>query len=283
MTQKIGVLHPGEMGIFVAATVINSGHEVYWASEGRSSQSLERASKFSLKDTSTLANLCETCSIIIGVCPPHAAEDVANQVLAHSFSGIYLDVNAISPQRVTRIGQKVTESGAAFVDGGIIGLPVWEPGRTWLYLSGERASEASSCFSAGPLETSVIGEAIGKASALKMCYAANTKGTTALLCAILATAESLGVRAELEHQWSRGGSDFVEQTSQRVRRVTEKAWRFVGEMNEISTTFEDAGLPGDFHTGASVIYRRIANFKNAPTTPPLGDVLTALIQNKEPE
>jgi 3-hydroxyisobutyrate dehydrogenase-like beta-hydroxyacid dehydrogenase len=281
--HKIGILHPGQMGISVAASAQNSGHDVYWVSEGRSAQTRERAEKFNLHDAHTLSGLCETCSIIVSVCPPHAAEEVANQALAHSFAGLYLDANAISPQRAIRIGQKVTEAGATFVDGGIIGGPAWEPGRTWLYLSGpgQSAHVVASCFAAGPLETSVIGEAIGKASALKMCFAAYTKGSTALLCAILAAAETLGVRKELERQWSRGGSDFAEQTSQRVRRVTAKAWRFAGEMDEISETFDQAGCPGGFHAAAAVIYRRIAHFKDAPSTPRLEDVLAALVQNAQ--
>ncbi len=208
MKEKIGVIHPGMMGICVAATVQNSGHEVYWASEGRSPQTRERAEKHNLSDAGSLAALCETCSAIISVCPPHAAEEVAEQVLANSFQGVYLDVNAISPQRTIRIGQLMRKAGVDFVDGGIIGFPVWERGQTWLYLSGEKAPETASFFSGGPLETSVLGDEVGKASALKMCYAAYTKGTTALLCGILATAQALGVRGELETQWSRDWTEF---------------------------------------------------------------------------
>ena len=150
--------------------------------------------------------------------------------------------------------------------------------KTWLYLSGEKAQETSTCFSGGPLETAVIGAAVGKASALKMCYAAYTKGTTALLCAILATAEVLGVREELATQWSRDWSNFGEQSGQRVRKVTAKAWRFAGEMAEIAATFREAGLPGEFHAAAEMIYRRIEGFKDTPSTPALGEVLKALIK-----
>jgi len=282
MTKRnIGILHPGNMGISIAASAQNSGLTVYWASEGRSPQTRERAERFGLLDGGTLEHLCEACSVIVSVCPPHAAEEVANQVLAHFFKGLYLDANAISPQRAKRIGRAVVEAGATFVDGGIIGGPAWEPGRTWLYLSGRDAEIAASCFSDGPLETSVIGEETGKASALKMCYAAYTKGTTALLCAILAAAETLGVGEELQHEWSRGGSDSVERATGRVRRVTAKAWRFAGEMEEISSTLSEAGMPGDFHAAAATIYRRIAGFKDAPSTPSLESVLTALIQTGE--
>jgi 3-hydroxyisobutyrate dehydrogenase-like beta-hydroxyacid dehydrogenase len=274
---KIGVIHPGMMGICVASTVQNSGFEVYWASEGRSRQTRERAEKYSLIDAGSLAALCQTCPVIISVCPPHAAEEVAEQVLAHAFQGMYLDVNAIAPQRTVRIGQAMTAAGVEFVDGGIIGFPVWERGKTWLYLSGQKASEAAVFFSGGPLETSVVGNDVGKASGLKMCYAAYTKGTTALLCAILATAEVLGVRSELATQWSRDWANFGEQAGERVRNVTAKAWRFAGEMAEIAATFREAGLPGEFHAAAEMIYRRIAGFKDAPQTPPLEEVLDKLV------
>jgi 3-hydroxyisobutyrate dehydrogenase-like beta-hydroxyacid dehydrogenase len=276
--RQLGILHPGNMGISIAASALNSGCEVYWVSQGRSAQTIERAERFDLHDAGTLAELCQTCPVLVSVCPPHAAEDVADQVLDCGFAGLYLDANAISPQRAIRIGEKMTASGVAFVDGGIIGGPAWEPGRTWLYLSGRRAEEVAACFSAGPLETTVIGEATGKASALKMCFAAWTKGSTALLCAILATAEELGVWQDLERQWERIWPGFPEQTVSRVRGVTAKAWRFAGEMEEISATFDEAGLPGGFHAAAADLYLRIAGFKDAPSTPSLEEVLAALVQ-----
>jgi 3-hydroxyisobutyrate dehydrogenase-like beta-hydroxyacid dehydrogenase len=206
---------------------------------------------------------------------------VAHQVIACGYQGLYLDANAISPQRVIRIGQAMTETGVAFVDGGIIGGPAWEPERTWLYLSGTEAERVAAYFSAGPLETSVIGDEVGKASALKMCFAAYTKGSTALLCAVVATAQELGVWGELEHEWSRRWSDFAEQTVDRVRRVTARAWRFAGEMEEISATFSQAGLPGEFHAAAADVYRRIAQFKEAPETPGLEEVLAALLDSSQ--
>lgn len=279
--QNIGVIHPGMMGICVAATVQNSGHEVYWSSEGRSPRSRKRAEKFNLSDAGSLSTLCETCTKIISVCPPHVAEEVAEQVLENSFQGVYLDANAISPHRAIRIGQLMRKAGVDFVDGGIIGSPVWERGKTWLYLSGEKAPEAAMFCSGGPLEISVMDGEVGKASALKMCYAAYTKGTTALLCGILATAQVLGVRGELETQWSRDWANFGAQAGEKVRKVTAKAWRFAGEMAEIAATFREAGMPGEFHAAAEMIYRRIAGFKDAPSTPTLEEVLEKLIQTSD--
>jgi len=171
----------------------------------------------------------------------------------------------------------VTEAGVDFVDGGVIGGPAWTPQATWLYLSGKTADEVAAFFAGGPLETEIIGDEIGKASALKMCFAANTKGTAALLCAIVAAAEGMGVRTELEKQWSRHGSDFAKSTLARISRVTAKAWRFSGEMKEIASTLDEAGLPGGFHLAAADIYQRIAKFKGSDPTPPVEDVLEALL------
>lgn len=277
-TQRIGIVHPGAMGASVAASARSSGHQVWWASEGRSADTHARAEKAGLRDAGTLAALCQTCGIIISVCPPHAAEDMANEVLAHGFGGLYVDANAISPQRTARINQAMTAAGVRFVDGGIIGGPAWQPGTTWLYLSGEAAQTAADCFAGGPLETRVIGDAPGKASALKMCFAAYSKGTTALLCGILAAAEALDVRDELNQQWAQDGADFDEQAARRVRQVTAKAWRFAGEMEEIAATFEAAGVPGGFHLAAADLYSRLAGFRDAGDTPALADVLAALLE-----
>ena len=278
MTETIGIIHPGAMGISVAASALRSGHRVCYVSEGRSEATRARAAEYKLRDLGSLATLCAECSIIVSVCPPHAAEDVARQVISHGFKGLYLDANAISPQKADRIGKLLAQAGISFVDGGIIGGPAWTPGETWLYLSGKKAKQVADCFFAGPLETSILGDEIGKASAIKMCYAAFSKGTTALLTAILALAESSGVRSELFAQWERDEHGFSEQAGRRARRVTAKAWRFAGEMDEIASTFESAGLPGGFHAAAGEIYRRLADFKGAEEFPKLEDVLATVLK-----
>ena len=275
--SKIGILHPGEMGISVAAAAINSGHAVYWTSQGRSDKTRLRAEKHNLMEIETLPELCQTSEVIFSVCPPHAAEGVAKSVIETGFKGLYLDANAISPQRAIRIGEMMEENGIHFIDGGIIGGPAWTRNETLLYLSGRDADKIANCFTKGPLETKIIGGEIGKASALKMCYAAYSKGTTALLSAILATAESLEIREELYQQWDKDESNFSDRVNRRVTRVTAKAWRFEGEMKEIASTFREAGLPDGFHQAAAEIYHQMVDFKDAEHSPGLNEVLQALI------
>lgn len=275
---KIGVLHPGEMGVSIAASAINSGHQVYWASQDRSAQSRERAEKHRLIEIDSLARFCQICEIVISICPPHTAEDVAKSVIGHGLKGSYLDANAISPQHSIKIGDLMESNGIRFIDGGIIGGPAWTPKETWLYLSGKDAPVIADCFSNGPLETKIIGDEIGKASALKMCYAAYSKGTTALLAAILATAESLDVRDELYQQWDRDDPGLVRQVEERTTRVTARAWRFEGEMHEIASTFQEAGMPNGFHDAAAEIYHRMAGFKNSSELPTLEKLVNALLE-----
>lgn len=274
--MKTGILHPGEMGISIAATMKSSGHEVSWVTVGRSAATRERAAEHDLRPLPDLATLCAQAEALVSVCPPDAAEGVAMDALAAGFRGLYLDANAIAPQRAARMARAMEAEGVSFVDGSIVGGPAWQPGKTWMILSGDAADEAAALFAAGPLETWLLEGEVGRASALKMVFAGWTKGSSALLAAVLGAAEALGVRDELTQQWARSGMDLAESAPQRTRGVTGKAWRFVGEMEEISATFAGAGLPGDFHQGAAEVYRRMAGFKDAPELPALEDVLDAL-------
>lgn len=280
MKETIGIIHPGEMGISVAASVQTGGSTVMWASQGRSLQTRARATDYSLVDAGAVENMCRSCSIIISVCPPHAAGEVADQVLAFPFKGLYVDVNAISPQKAIQISEKMRKRGIQFVDGGIIGGPAWEPDSTWLYLSGDDAQRVADCFKDGLLQTEIVSSEVGDASALKMCYAALTKGTSALLCAVMGTAEGLGVREHLQRQWDRDELGSAERNIQRIRRVTAKAWRFAGEMEEIASTFEGAGQSGGFHRAAAEVYTRMEGFKGQKQPPQLEEVLTALKTKK---
>ncbi len=273
--KRIGLMHPGAMGASVGAAARHHQHTVLWASEGRSAETVARSERANLEDAGTVPDLVKSSEIILSVCPPHAAADVAREVLDLGFTGLYVDCNAVSPDRTRAIQSIVESKGCDYVDGGIIGGPAWtaEAG-THLYLSGPRAGEVSECFDDSPLQAPVISDRIGAASAIKMGYAAYTKGSTALLTAILGMVEKEGVRADLARQW---GDDFTEKTIQRVRANTAKAWRFEGEMYEIADTFRGAGLPDDFHQGAAQVFKRLAGFKEQTEPPSIEAVLKMLL------
>ena len=274
--MNIGVLHPGNMGVSIAASIRQGGHTVYWASQGRSADTAERAKEHGLTDAGTLKGVCDASDIVLSICPPEAASQLATDVKDAGFNGTFVDANAISPDRMHTIAAELQPAGITVVDGGIIGHPAWKPGTTWLYLSGSAAGQVADVASSGPLHTEIIGPDIGKASALKMCYAAFSKGTTALICGILATADQLGVRDELNGHWDRDQAGLAEKREMAMRGVTAKAWRFVAEMNEISETFDKAGLPGGFHGAAADLYTRLSHLKAGPHPGDLDVVLEAL-------
>ena len=274
---RIGLLHPGQMGSAVGAALAQAGHRVLWVSTDRSPESRQRAAAAGLEDAGTLEALAAQAEVILSICPPHAAPDVAEQVAARGFTGIYADCNAISPHRTRAVETIIAGAGATYVDGGIVGgPPAGGPPRTSLYLSGAAAARVAACFPAEALHAVVLSDRIGAASALKMCYAANTKGTSALFAAILALAEQEGVRDALERQW---GESLTASAHKRAADSALKAWRFVGEMHEIAATFAESGLPGGFHAAAAEIYERLAPFKGRTEPPGLSDVLDTLSHN----
>ncbi|MGH7354711.1 MAG: DUF1932 domain-containing protein [Candidatus Rokuibacteriota bacterium] len=259
----IGLLHPGEMGAMVGASARADGARVLWASEGRGPATPRRADAAGLEDAGTLAELVRRSLVILSVCPPDAAVDVARTVAAARFRGLYVDGNAVSPQTAREIGSIVAKAGATFVDGGIIGGPPQKRGTTRLYLSGAAAARVAALFPKGPLEAIVVAGGPGAASALKMAYAAWSKGSAALLMAVRALAIAEGVADALLNEWKLSQPDLPARSEAAVKRNASKAWRFVGEMEEIAATFSAAGLPDGFHQAAAEIYRRLAPWKDA--------------------
>lgn len=256
----IGLISPGQMGASIGAAASNSGAKVIWAGDSRSEATHTRALDAGIENCRTMATLVKHSDIVLSICPPHSAEDVARKVSKLAFSGLFVDCNAIAPQKSRLIAEQFGLQ--QYVDGGIIGGPAWKSElNTRLYLSGNRSNEIAALFDNSPLHTAVIDGEIGAASAMKIVFAAYTKGTTALLTAILSVAEREGVRNLLESQW---GSAFTKQAHQRVTDNSAKAWRFEGEMREIAATFEKAGLPGGFHAAAAEVFEQLVQFKDEP-------------------
>jgi len=257
--MKIGVLHPGAMGATVVQALVGNGHEVYWCSESRSAQTRQRAEAANARDCASLQKLCGIAQTIISVCPPESATVLAQQVADADFTGLYADLNAIAPERAAQIAQLFPNR---YVDGGVIGPPALRAGTTRLYLSGARAGEVQRLFAQSPLEVVLLTGADTAASALKMCYASWTKGQAALLLNSLALADALGVGDSLESEWARSQAGTYARAEASIVGTGPKAWRFVGEMNEIAATFAAADLPDGFHQGAADFYQRLASFKD---------------------
>jgi hypothetical protein len=249
-TVTIGLLHPGEMGAALGAALRAKGEAVLWASSGRSAATAERAGQAGLEDVGTVEELERRCEMILSLCPPHAALEVARSM--PRFAGVYIDANAVSPATARTIAGLVSR----YVDGGVVGPPPRKPGTTRLYLSGREAPLVADLFAGTIVDARVVAEDAASASALKMAFAAWTKGTSALLLAVRAVARAEGIEEMLLDEWRTSLPELPERSLAAARSALGKGWRWVGEMNEIAETFTAAGLPDGFHRAAAEIYRR---------------------------
>ena len=275
------ILHPGEMGISVAAAAISSGHRVLWVSEGRSEDTKSRASFQKLEDIKTLSKISES-EMVFSICPPQSAMEVAKAVSETGFEGLYMDANAGSPEKKHLINDLLKASNIDFVDGGIIGPPANSEGSTRLYVSGERCDEIKDIFTDGFLSVHSVGHEIGKAASLKIAYGAWTKGSSALILAVRAMAKNAGVEKDLLHEWGLSQPNAEAMTLLSATLNSPKAWRFVSEMNEISETFASHGVPNVFWDAAAEVYERLTDFKNLPNDRvDIDSVLQKLIEPNE--
>jgi Domain of unknown function (DUF1932)/NADP oxidoreductase coenzyme F420-dependent len=234
----VGLLHPGEMGSAIGSALQAAGHEVLWASEGRSEATRTGARGFT--DAGTVAEVVARTEVVFSVVPPHAALGLAESL--PPFPGIFVDANAVSPATAARVGSAVER----FVDGGIVGGPP----APRLYLSGAEAEHVAALFVGSPVETEVV----TNASALKCAYAAWTKGSGALLLAVREFAQAEGIWESLAEEWERSQPQLATRLAAAERSAATKGWRWVGEMEEIAAAFAADGLPPGFHEAAALIY-----------------------------
>ena len=277
-SATVGLLHPGEMGATVGTTVVGGGARVLWASEGRSTATRSRALEIGLEEAGTLAAVVRASHVILSVVPPHGALALARAVAALGFRGLYVDANAVAPDTAREIGRVVEAAGARFVDGGIIGPATRTRGTTRIYLTGPAAPEIALLFGAGPIDAIVLDAPNGAASALKMAFAGWNKGSQALLAAIRAFALAEGVDAALLAEWKISMPDTIARSERAFRDNARKAWRFVGEMEEIAGSLAGAGLPRGFHEAAREIYERLADYKDTTEPPPVEEAAAKLLR-----
>ena len=263
--MNIGILHPGEMGASLGAALVSAGHTVFWSKAGRSVASAGRAGDDGLRAVESLGELVRTVSVIVSICPPANALEQARAVAGAGFDGLYVDANAVSPETVQMIAS--TLAGVAeFVDGGVIGPPARRAGTTRLYLSGPRAKDIAALFDGSLVEACAIDGGPGAASTLKMCYAAWTKGSAALLMAVAALARRERLGDVLAREWGLSQPGLAEKLQGTALSTAPKAWRFSDEMAEIATTFREADMPDGFHLAAADIFGRLSGLKNETVT-----------------
>ena len=259
--QNIGVVSPGDMGQAVAACLKSSGYAVHTALDGRSKRTRTLAREAGLNDCGTMQKVVETCDVVLSILNPAAAVDNARAAAAAMRAAgrrcVFVDCNAVAPQTAHEIDAIVRAAGGECIDAGIIGPPPRGKARTRIYVSGSQAALMEQL--AGPnIDIRVMGERIGDASAIKMCYASYTKGAVALGVEMLMAARRLGVDAALDRELQESLADNRQWILSRTTVMPPKAYRWVPEMLEIAKTFEGVKLTPRMLLGAADMYEMIA-------------------------
>jgi 3-hydroxyisobutyrate dehydrogenase-like beta-hydroxyacid dehydrogenase len=239
----VGILHPGSMGAAVAACAATNAATVLWCTAGRSAASRGRAERLGLEPTPTLQNLLDRSDIVISLCPPAAAEDLAREVAKHSYDGVYVEANAINPERTLRIAGVLAPT-ATVVDGGVVGSPPVAGKSPVLYLSGpaDTTERVEALFASTAVQTKTLGTEIGQASALKLAYASFQKTSRVLVALAVGLAREHGVDQELITIGSQRSTSYLGEPEY-VAKAAARAWRWGPEMDEVADTLAAAGLP----------------------------------------
>jgi 3-hydroxyisobutyrate dehydrogenase-like beta-hydroxyacid dehydrogenase len=269
--RTVGIMSPGEMGHAIGRRLREHGLRVITCLQGRSARTAALAAAAGIDDTGDDATLVHESDVLLAVLVPAEALGLARRIaLALRTTGatlLYVDCNAISPQTARQIEQVVTAAGARFADAGIIGGPP-APGRAGprIYASGIHAAEFTQLREYG-LDIRIIDGDAGQASGLKMCYAALTKGLTALATELLVAAELMGLSEPLRAELQSSQPDLLTWIERQAPGMPPKAYRWVGEMEEIAATFGALGLTPKLHQGAAELYRFVAQTPLGVETP----------------
>jgi 3-hydroxyisobutyrate dehydrogenase-like beta-hydroxyacid dehydrogenase len=253
--MRIAVFHPGAMGSRLAHQLVAAGHEVLWVPEGRSPASVERASAAGLTGT-TFADAIATAGAVLCSCAPQGALDIAREVGAAGFAGLYIEANPLSPKSLQEAQAALPE--ATFVDAGVVGPPpTGGPSPTHLMLSGSAAKTAAELWAGTAVTPMVVGDQVGAASAAKSAYALYNKGKAALAVLAFQLAEKHGVTEALVAQQVRADAGSLKDPSlpESLRRV---AWRWGPEFDELAETLDAAGLEGDAARGLRQVWTRLS-------------------------
>ncbi|MFJ6661594.1 DUF1932 domain-containing protein [Streptomyces sp. NPDC091377] len=252
----VGILHPGSMGAAVAACAATNAAAVLWCETGRSTASMERATRFGLTPVAELAELLDRSDIVISLCPPAAAEDLARDVAGHRFAGVFVEANAINPERARRIATLLGPD-TSVVDGGVVGSPPVEGKAPTLYLSGPTAAteRIEALFVSTAVRTATLGREIGRASALKLAYASFQKTSRVLVALAVGIAREYGVDQELIEIASRRTDSYLAEP-QYVAKTAARAWRWGPELEEAADALAAAGLPPEMLRAAAATLAR---------------------------
>jgi L-threonate 2-dehydrogenase len=260
MKPVVAVIAPGAMGSAVGALLAGNGVEVTTSLAGRSEASAERARKAGMKPVSDEDVV--GADFVLSIVPPGDALSLAEKFAPlfgrSNRKPIFVDCNAVNPPTVERIAAVIADTGAPFVDAGIIGPPPRPGGKsTAFYASGTEAPRFATLREFG-LDVRVIDGPVGAASAMKMSYAGITKGITALASAMMLASSRAGTAEALHQELSQSQPELLAWFTRQIPLMYSKAYRWVAEMDEIAGFVGEDKAAAQMFDGTARFYERIA-------------------------
>ena len=258
--QTVAILSPGDMGSNVGRALRENGLDVITCLAGRSERSRGLAEAAGLREVASLTDVVTEAELILSIIVPSEALSLATQIAGiireTEDAAAFADCNAVSPDTAKRMAEVIESAGGRFIDAGIIGGPPGTGTPPRFYASGPHEAVLGELDGRG-IDVPLMGGEAGRASAIKMCYAALSKGTQALYASTLIAAEALGTYDDLMAELEASQPDTVK-GMQSVSRLSTKAFRWIGEMEEIAATFASAGATPKIHEGAADTFRAVA-------------------------
>jgi len=269
MTITVAIVAQGEMGAATGRRLAERGARVITSLAGRSAASKTRAEKAGMVVVDSDDELVKA-DYFLSIVPPGDAVAMAERLKPAlgraAKKPVYVDCNAVAAETAVEVGNVLSGTGTPYVDGGIIGPPPAPSLRTVFYASGPAAKEFEK-LSAHGLMIRLIDGPIGAASAMKMSYAGITKGFTAIGAAMMIGAARNGTAPALHQEMLESQPHLLEWLSRQVPRMFPKAYRFVGEMEEIARFLKDVPASSEMYEAIADLYRHIAAVQDAERKP----------------
>ena len=258
--STVAILSPGDMGHAVGQRLRENELDVITCLAGRSERTRALAGKAGIRDVDSMEQLVEQSDLVmsmtVSAAVPSLCQEVADAIRSTGSDTLFAECNAIAPQLTRELEPVITDAGGRFVDVSIIGGPPRPGYSPHFYTSGEQAREFEQLGDYGLTVMRLDGD-VGQASGIKMCYAAMTKGTSALYSQLLMAAELMGLTEPLLAEFQSGQSAVLQRMERNLPTVPPRSRRWVSEMEEIRDTFAHLGMTHHLFEGVAEMYRLI--------------------------
>jgi 3-hydroxyisobutyrate dehydrogenase-like beta-hydroxyacid dehydrogenase len=240
-------------------------YDILFEDEKRGAGLLSRARALGVGSCASAAEACSAAQVIISAVTADAAEDVASGAAPFLSTGqIFFDVNSAAPETKQRSAAAVSATGAAYVEGAVMG-PVLEPGiHVPILAGGPEAARAAILLNKLGMNITPVALEYGKASAIKLCRSIVIKGMEALMVDCAAACQAWGVSSDVYASLNATfpSVDWDALATAMAERVSRHGMRRAAEMRETADMLAALGLDPSLAMAVAEAQRRGATHRD---------------------